>query len=38
MQFNFLKEQDLKPDDRLLEIGCDVLRADKYIVEYLEAG
>jgi SAM-dependent methyltransferase len=38
MQLEFLKENGLSPDDRLLEIGCGVLRAGEHFINYLDAG
>jgi len=36
MQLEFLRKEGLQPDDQLLEIGCGVLRAGQYFIEYLE--
>ncbi|GAA4235237.1 class I SAM-dependent methyltransferase [Actinomadura meridiana] len=38
MQADYLIEHGLKPDDRLLEIGCGNLRAGWRFIDYLDAG
>ncbi|MEU8309253.1 class I SAM-dependent methyltransferase [Actinomadura sp. NPDC048955] len=38
MQFDYLLRHGLKPDDRLLEIGCGNLRAGWRFIDYLDAG
>ena len=38
LQFDYLAEHGLKPDMRLLEIGCGNLRAGRLFIEYLDSG
>jgi SAM-dependent methyltransferase len=38
LQFDFLVKQGLKPEDRLLDIGCGSLRGGVHFVRYLEPG
>ncbi|TDD24422.1 class I SAM-dependent methyltransferase [Actinomadura sp. KC06] len=38
MQFDYLRKHGLKPDDRILEIGCGNLRAGWRFIDYLDAG
>ena len=38
MQFDYLVKHGLKPDDRLLEIGCGNLRAGRLFIGYLNTG
>lgn len=38
MQFDYLVEHGLKPQDRMLEIGCGNLRAGWRFIQYLDAG
>ncbi|GAA3737857.1 class I SAM-dependent methyltransferase [Salinactinospora qingdaonensis] len=38
MQFDYLVEHGLKPDDHLLEIGCGNLRAGWRFINYLDRG
>ncbi|MGC4959631.1 class I SAM-dependent methyltransferase [Actinomadura citrea] len=38
MQFDYLLRHGLKPDDRLLEIGCGNLRAGWRFIDHLDAG
>ena len=38
MQFDYLRRHGLKPDDRVLEIGCGNLRAGWRLIDYLDAG
>ncbi|WP_396452873.1 class I SAM-dependent methyltransferase [Actinomadura sp.] len=38
MQFDYLLQHGLKPDDRILEIGCGNLRAGWRFIDYLDAG
>jgi ubiquinone/menaquinone biosynthesis C-methylase UbiE len=38
MQFDYLTEHGLKPQDRMLEIGCGNLRAGWRFIDYLEPG
>lgn len=37
-QFEFLLNQGVKPDHRVLDIGCGVLRYGVVMIDYLEAG
>lgn len=37
-QFNFLKNQGLQTNDRLLDIGCGTLRGGIPLIEYLDTG
>jgi SAM-dependent methyltransferase len=37
-QLTFLKKHGLKPDQRLVDIGCGALRAGRHFVDYLDAG
>ncbi|MDG9704796.1 class I SAM-dependent methyltransferase [Streptomyces sp. DH37] len=38
MQFDYLLEHGLRPDDRMLEIGCGNLRAGRLFIDHLEPG
>ena len=38
LQFNFLKEQGLKPEDKMLDIGCGSFRGGRFFVDYLNTG
>ncbi|MFE2102392.1 class I SAM-dependent methyltransferase [Streptomyces sp. PTD9-10] len=38
MQFDYLVEHGLKPQDRMLEIGCGNLRAGWRFIDYLDPG
>ncbi|HEY8480886.1 MAG TPA: class I SAM-dependent methyltransferase [Spirillospora sp.] len=38
MQFDYLLKHGLKPDDRMLEIGCGNLRAGWRFIDYLDTG
>ena len=38
MQFDYLVKHGLKPEDRLLEIGCGNLRAGRLFIDYLDVG
>ena len=38
LQFDYLLEHGLKPDMRMLEIGCGNLRAGRLFIDYLDAG
>ncbi|MDN0199587.1 class I SAM-dependent methyltransferase [Streptomyces sp. S.PNR 29] len=38
MQFDYLMRHGLKPQDRMLEIGCGNLRAGRLFIEYLNHG
>ncbi len=38
MQFDYLLGHGLKPDQRMLEIGCGNLRAGRLFIDYLDAG
>lgn len=38
LQFTYIKEQGLKPDDCLLDIACGSLRAGVHFIAYLEPG
>lgn len=35
-QLNFLIEHGLRPEDKLLDVGCGSLRAGRHLVDYLE--
>lgn len=37
-QLHFLKEQGLKPEHRLLDIGCGPIRAGQHLIKYLDNG
>lgn len=37
-QFNLLHNRGLSPDDRMLDIGCGVLRGGRRFIEYLDTG
>ncbi len=37
VQFEFLVSQGLKPQHRLLDIGCGTLRGGRHFIAYLEA-
>jgi SAM-dependent methyltransferase len=37
-QINFLKENGLKPEDKLVDIGCGTLRGGIPLIEYLNEG
>lgn len=37
-QFAFLREQGLRPQDRLLDVGCGSLRGGCHFIRYLEPG
>jgi SAM-dependent methyltransferase len=36
LQFEFLREQGLKPNHRLLDVGCGSLRAGRFFISYLD--
>ena len=38
LQFDFLKEQGMSPDDRLLDLGCGTLRGGRFSIAYLKRG
>jgi 2-polyprenyl-3-methyl-5-hydroxy-6-metoxy-1,4-benzoquinol methylase len=38
MQFDFLKEHGLRPEHRMLDIGCGNLRAGWRFIQYLDSG
>lgn len=38
LQFNYLRDQGLRPDDHLLDIGCGSLRGGVHFAKYLEHG
>jgi SAM-dependent methyltransferase len=38
LQFDYLAEHGLKPDMRMLEIGCGNLRAGRLFIEFLDSG
>jgi SAM-dependent methyltransferase len=38
MQFDYLVSHGLKPDMRMLDIGCGNLRAGRLFIDYLDAG
>jgi SAM-dependent methyltransferase len=38
LQFDYLVSHGLKPDDRMLEIGCGNLRAGRLFIDYLDPG
>jgi SAM-dependent methyltransferase len=38
LQLDFLVAQGLRPENRLLDVGCGALRAGRHFVEYLEPG
>jgi ubiquinone/menaquinone biosynthesis C-methylase UbiE len=38
MQFDYLMKHGLKPDMRMLDIGCGNLRAGRLFIDYLDAG
>lgn len=38
LQFNFLVEQGLRPDHKLLDLGCGSLRGGIHFIEYLDEG
>jgi SAM-dependent methyltransferase len=38
MQFDYLVKHGLRPDSRILDIGCGNLRAGWRLIDYLEAG
>ena len=38
LQFEFLVEQGLRPDHRLLDVGCGSLRGGIHFIRYLEPG
>ena len=38
LQFDYLAERGLKPDMRMLEIGCGNLRAGRLFIEFLDSG
>jgi ubiquinone/menaquinone biosynthesis C-methylase UbiE len=38
MQFDYLTSHGLKPDMRMLDIGCGNLRAGRLFIDYLDAG
>ncbi len=38
LQFEFLRERGLRPDDRLLDVGCGALRGGVHFIRYLDDG
>jgi SAM-dependent methyltransferase len=38
LQFQFLKDEGLRPDHRLLDFGCGCLRGGLHFIRYLEPG
>ena len=38
LQFDFLREQGLKPEHRFLDVGCGILRGGVHFIPYLESG
>ncbi|REE95307.1 class I SAM-dependent methyltransferase [Thermomonospora umbrina] len=38
MQFDYLADHGLRPEDRMLEIGCGNLRAGRLFIEHLDTG
>lgn len=38
LQFDFMTGRGLKPEHRLLDIGCGSLRAGRFFIEYLKPG
>jgi SAM-dependent methyltransferase len=36
--FEFAKAHGLRPDHRMLEVGCGALRAGRFFIDYLESG
>lgn len=38
LQFDFLKKRGLKPEHRLLDLGCGTLRGGRHFIRYLNAG
>ena len=38
LQFDFLREQGLKPEHRFLDVGCGILRGGIHFIPYLEPG
>lgn len=38
LQFTFLKDHGLTPQDRLLDLGCGALRGGLHFIEYLDPG
>lgn len=38
MQFTYLKKHGLRPDSKMLEIGCGNLRAGRLFIDYLDPG
>jgi SAM-dependent methyltransferase len=38
LQFDYLADHGLKPDMRMLEIGCGNLRAGRLFIDYLDSG
>ena len=38
LQFNFLVKRGLKPDCKMLDIGCGTLRGGRHFIKYLNAG
>ena len=37
LQYDFLREQGLQPQDKLLDIGCGCLRGGIHFIDYLES-
>jgi SAM-dependent methyltransferase len=38
LQFEFIRDQGLQPDDAMLDLGCGVLRGGLHFVRYLDPG
>ncbi len=38
LQFAFLKAEGLRPDQRLLDLGCGTLRGGRHFIRYLDPG
>lgn len=38
LQFDFLRQQGLKPEHRFLDVGCGILRGGVHFIPYLEPG
>ena len=38
LQFEFIKDQGLKPDHKFLDVGCGSMRGGVHFVKYLASG
>ena len=38
LQFDFLKEAGLRPENRMLDVGCGTLRGGRHFIRYLNEG